>query len=108
MTNRFKNLKSYSLRVVTDWLDKNPEKYKYKINSNSVTDNYSLYKTGLYINGILSVQTSPTVAGPAFAETMDLTQSEDVDRWKTPDELFNYITDYFNEQVNRKSDLYAK
>lgn len=97
---------SYSLSIIKNWLEKE-NNYKW-IKCSSIP---GLYATGLRIsfnniqnNSIIymSIQTDPTIAGRAFAETAILNSNEyliypielgydDVLKHYTPEQLFEHI-----------------
>ena len=93
---------SYSLGLVTDFLDKMKITYTYSSGGGM----FAFYETGCRIKlnepFELSIQTDPVIAGPSFAETALISANThkvvygtcgygDVKRHDTPDELFKEI-----------------
>lgn len=94
---------SYSARIVATWLDR--EGFEWKPLWGFLDGEVSMVVTGiavqLEVNGQkcdLKVETMPSIAGPAFAETA-LTKDdelvgrvhENVRRLRTPEELFSHM-----------------
>ena len=90
---------TYSLSLVTEFLDSKKISYKYcNANIGILFHNHGC-RVILNDTYSISIQTHPDVAGCSFAETalqnMKTKQlvNGDVDRFNTPQELFDYITD---------------
>jgi hypothetical protein len=83
---------TYSLRIITEWLTSNNISYIYR---SSGVDPIRIYEHGIQIripgDRTLSIQTHPSVAGWAFAETLITDDMLNEKRHKTPDDLFEYI-----------------
>jgi len=90
-TDKSINIETYSLQVITTWLKQKNITFTY---SSSSVDMLGLYEHGIRIpikNYHLSIQTHPTIAGPAFAETLKTNNIMSDQRHSTPEDLFNYI-----------------
>ncbi len=92
LQNIFDKHETYSLQLVTSWLKENKIPFVY---SSPDIEYITLYQHGVkikYKDTFISVQTHPTVAGWAFAETLILDNiAGEADRHETPEGLFNYI-----------------
>lgn len=102
---------TYSMGLVKDFLDDKGIPFKY----NNANAGMLFYNHGcrVQLNDTfsISIQTHPDVAGPCFAETaLQNTETKrivddgtfgyyDVQRWCTPDDLFEHITKVFKELV---------
>lgn len=100
------------MRLVTEFLEEQGIEYKH----NSASVGMLFYEHGcrVKINDVyqLSVQTHPDIAGPCFAETAlqnvetkkivcDGTYGYcDVERWDTPDDLFDHIRKLLDGTTN--------
>ena len=85
------NNETYSLKLVTTWLNDNNINFIY---SSSPVDTVGLYEHGVGIDigpYMLSIQTHPSITGPSFAETLKSNNMLSDQRHKTPEDLFNYI-----------------
>lgn len=82
---------TYSLKIIIDWLDIKNIPYTF---ASSRVDNSCLYQTGVRVkikNQEISIQTHPSVAGWAFAETLNVSNMLSDTRHKTPEDLFSYL-----------------
>lgn len=100
--------KTYSLKIVTDWLDTKNISYEYR---SAHVDSLKIYEHGVVIKlpgnseRSLSIQTHPSVAGWAFAETLMTHDLYSDVRHKTPEDLFTYITEWLcTEVIKEKED----
>ena len=85
------NNETYSLQLITTWLKEKNVTFTY---SSSAVDMLGLYEHGIRIplkKYNLSIQTHPTIAGPAFAETLKTNDITSDKRHSKPEDLFNYI-----------------
>ena len=89
---------TYSLRLITDWLKNKNIEYTF---SSPRVDPIKIYEHGIRIDMgdcKLSIQTHPSVAGWAFAETLKTNDMLNERRHKTPEDLFNYIEEIIMEK----------
>ena len=92
---------TYSLRIITEWLNSKNITYSY---SSSNVDMLNLYEHGLRISFKdykLSVQTHPTIAGWAFAESLKTNDIISDTRHETPQDLFNFIEGLIQEEEEK-------
>lgn len=85
------NKETYSLSIITRWLNEKQIEFKYH---NPAVISTSLINHGIHItikNKNISIQTHPTVAGWAFAETCCLDDIQNEKRHETPEKLFEYL-----------------
>lgn len=101
---------TYSLSLVTDFLDSKKIPYKYcNANVGILFHNHGC-RVQLNDTFSLSVQTHPDVAGPSFAETAlqnNVTKKivgGDVERFYSPQELFDYITEIVRKYCDKKEE----
>lgn len=89
---------TYSLSLITDWLKTKNIEYTF---SSCGVDPIKIYEHGIKIDMgdyNLSIQTHPSVAGWAFAETLKTNDMSNEQRHKTPEDLFNYIEEIIMEK----------
>jgi len=92
---------TYSLRIITEWLKSKNITYNY---SSSNVDMLNLYEHGLRISFKdykLSVQTHPTIAGWAFAESLKTNDIISDTRHANPEDLFNFIEGLIQEEEEK-------
>lgn len=92
---------TYSLRIITEWLKSKNITYSY---SSSNVDMLNLYEHGLRISFKdykLSVQTHPTIAGWAFAESLKTNDIISDTRHETPQDLFSFIEGLIQEEEEK-------
>lgn len=104
--------KSYSLKIVTNWLDMKGIKYVHCSGGNR----FQFHATGCQISlndGYkLSIQTDPSIAGDSFAETALLSTKkglvygpcgyDDVKRFDTPEELYKEIEWLLTQNISEE------
>jgi len=98
------NMETYSLQVITTWLKQKNITFIY---SSSSVDMLGLYEHGIRIplkNYNLSIQTHPTIAGPAFAETLKTNNIMSDQRHSKPEDLFNYIEALLKQEKEDKEE----
>lgn len=95
---------TYSLKIIIDWLSSKNIPYTF---SSSRVDNSCLYQTGVRItinNQEISIQTHPSIAGWAFAETLVVNNMLSDTRHKTPEDLFSYLESLESTETKQKED----
>jgi len=95
----FKDSETYSLKIITNWLKHKNISYKY---SSSPVDMLGMYQHGIIVyfpQFELSIQTHPSVAGPAFAETLRLDNMLSDTRHNTPEILFEFLDELLTTEV---------
>ena len=98
MQNSNISQETYSLSLITTWLEDKNIPFKY---SSSSIDRYSLYEHGIRIQFegfYLSIQTHPMIAGWAFVETLRTDDMSSDTRHKTPEDFFNYLENLLKEE----------
>lgn len=86
-----KDNETYSLKIITNWLKQQNIPYVY---ADAPVDRFGLYHHGVRVSlpaSELSIQTHPTVAGWAFAETLQISNMFSDTRHETPEKLFEFI-----------------
>lgn len=95
-----KDNETYSLRIITEWLKSNNISYMY--NSSPAVDKYLLYEHGVTAtigDKKISIQTHPTIAGYAFAETLLYGNMLSDTRHRTPEILFEFLTKMLTTEI---------
>lgn len=92
------NNETYSLKIITDWLKQQNIPYVY---ADAPVDRFGMYHHGIRVSlptTELSIQTHPSVAGWAFAETLQISNMLSDTRHVTPEKLFEFIEGFFDEK----------
>ena len=98
MQNSNISQETYSLSLITTWLEDKNIPFKY---SSSCIDIYSIYEHGIRIQFegfYLSIQTHPMIAGWAFVETLRTDDMSSDTRHKSPEDFFNFLENLLKEE----------
>lgn len=99
-----KDNETYSLKIITEWLKQKNISYVY---ADAPVESFGMYHNGVRVSlknsssfkpVELSIQTHPAIAGPAFAETLQLPNRLSDVRHATPEKLFEFIEGFFDEK----------
>jgi hypothetical protein len=100
-----KDNETYSLKIITDWLKQKNISYVY---ADAPVDRFGMYHHGVRVSlknsssskpVELSVQTHPSVAGWAFAETLQIPNMLSDTRHATPEKLFEFLNELLTTEV---------
>ncbi len=106
VTKHFSKEPTYSLRIIIEWLSSKNIPYVF---CSSRVDNSCMYQTGVRAtikNNVISIQTHPTIAGWAFAETLITSDMLSDTRHKTPEDLFAFLESIENTEDTENTETH--